>query len=287
MGWVNMLQLEWDTAASHFNTFRVLSKWSRCFAQYLIGACKFEAGDYQAASAAFKDMEKAVLDGPSKTASDVEKWAMRRSEAYYAAEAAGVPGPDRMMMPGLELAHAWNCFSQMTKNAETVATVQKQFGDAPPAQPTTPMGCLRLLLRASFARHAGKPADCIAIANLIDAASAQGVLKKSPEFGVVAFARWERGLAKLAMNQPGPAKVDFIMAKKIKIAKLAFSNRLSAWIKESITACGDAGPADDSAPEVDEEMEQKLAKMQQESGISLEDDDDDDTHEDGAAGATR
>ena len=37
LGWLQMLQLDWQAAAVHFQHFRDLSKWSRCMAQYVIG----------------------------------------------------------------------------------------------------------------------------------------------------------------------------------------------------------------------------------------------------------
>jgi len=58
----------------------------------MMGACHFQAGNYTATSAAFKDLEEIALNGPAKKASEIEKWAVRRADDYYAAEAAGKPG---------------------------------------------------------------------------------------------------------------------------------------------------------------------------------------------------
>ena len=297
-GWLQMLQLDWAAAAIHFIEFRDKSKWSRCMAQYVIGCCHFEAGDYKLCSEAFQNLEEISLTGPRKKASDLEKWAIRRADAYYANEAAGKPGSERMVMPGFELAHIWNCYGQHPPALpDVVATLGGEKavaaaglgagGDAATTVPTTAGECLLLLMRASAARHSKDYASCITFADRIVAAKEAGVFKKSDEARIYPFALTEKGLAKLSQGQPGAAKVEFLAAKRFKASTYDFKNRLSSWLKDCIQECGDAGPADDEEVDVDADAEQrrKMEAMEAEAGITLHgDSDDDDSGDEGSSG---
>lgn len=276
-----MLQLNWAQATVHFRAFKDKSTWSLCIAHYMLGACHFEAGNFKECEEAWENLEELSLLGPRKKASDMEKWACRRADGYFAAEKAGTPGRDRIVQPGYELMHIWNCFGQ---NPPALPKLAELLGESD-AAPTTDKECLQVMMRASVARYSGDYAKCIALADQVIALHKAGGLKGSDDIRVVPNCILERGLAKLAQGQPGAAKVDFLLAKRFKPSKYDFYNRTSSWLKDCIKECGDAGPADDEADkEAEEDQRKRIAEMEAEAGMTLIDDADSDD-EDGSSGS--